>query len=409
MAWAPENSNVPPTQNVSNEGDTFCTVAAATTRLENREMLKADDLTIMIPYGSDSETRVNNFAKCLTNLIWNTNANISIYWSETKEGISRFVGNHPHATEALTKFFSKNSSTGFLRDVSKEMIEVQLLSDPGKTITKTAFEVMADVAVYKPLDNFKLPNSVTYGDLLAKANGRVNSSTSPVRLTALCDAVEKQLSERLTLYVELREEGQPFHRMKYLNKMLSAAKTEFVCNHDADVMIPPSGFSDSISRLRNYPAIDVVYPYSATANAQVKFFHGAGTDARAIKSALTGDFTPIVCGGNQYLADSMYGLAFFARTSSYKRAFGENEDFVSWGPEDVERYYRFCKMGLRVSRIVDGYVVHLEHERGVDSGKPNPHLNNNNLLWKELQSLDPTQLVTYYRDLEYPSLYGFGG
>ena len=407
MSWTPKNSNIPASQNINNELDTFCTVEAASRRLQNNEMLASDDLTIMIPYGSDSPSRVNNFGKCLMNLIWNTNAKISIYWSDTEEGLCEFVGKHPTSTTALVEFFKKQDSPEFMRDVSRKEIKINSVVDVGSEITKSLLQVLADICVYKQLDCLQLPNSITYGELLEKATGQPNSSTAPLRLNALTTAVEKQLAERLTVYVELRKKGEPFHRMKYLNRLLSTAKTEFVCNHDADVLIPLSGFSDSLSRLRNYPAVDIVYPYSSTVNSQVKLFHGPNTDARVIKSSLTGDFSPLLCGGNYYLAESMYGLAFFARTSSYKRAYGENENFVSWGPEDVERYYRFCKLGLRVSRIVDGFVVHLEHERGVDSGKPNPHLASNNLLWEKLQSLSSTQLLEYYKGLDYPRLYGY--
>tara|TARA_B100001094_G_C18163944_1_gene790926 strand:- start:310 stop:1548 length:1239 start_codon:yes stop_codon:yes gene_type:complete len=407
MSWAPKNSSIPPTQNINNELDTFCTVAAAASRLQNNEMLKADDLTVMIPYGSDSTTRVHNFARCIMNLLWNSTAKISVYWSETEEGLGNFVGWHPTSMTPLVEFFEKHDSSTYLRDVSKQEMKIQSVAAPGTFITKSLVQILADICVHKPLDCFQLPNSVTYGELLEKATGRKHSEQEPLRLNLLTEAVEKQLSERLTVYVELRKKGEPFHRMRYLNKLLSVVKTELVCNHDADVMIPSSALSDSISRLRNYTTVDVVYPYSATKESQIKFFHGRDTDARIIKSALTGDFSPLLCGGNYYLSESMYGLSFFARTDSYKKAYGENENFVSWGPEDVERYYRFCKLGLRVSRVVDGYVVHLEHERGVDSGNPNPHLESNNVLWQQLQSLTPAQLQEYYRGLEYPEAYGF--
>ena len=59
------------------------------------------------------------------------------------------------------------------------------------------------------------------------------------------------------------------------------------------------------------------------------------------------------------------------RTSSYKKMYGENENFVSWGPEDVERYVRAVKMGLKVARV-PSYIFHLEHPRGSDSSKENP-------------------------------------
>ena len=36
------------------------------------------------------------------------------------------------------------------------------------------------------------------------------------------------------------------------------------------------------------------------------------------------------------------------KTEIYKKAYGENENFISYGPEDQERAYRFKKLGYKV-------------------------------------------------------------
>jgi hypothetical protein len=44
-----------------------------------------------------------------------------------------------------------------------------------------------------------------------------------------------------------------------------------------------------------------------------------------------------------------YGHAIFFKTSAYREAGGENENFISWGPEDQERFYRFKRLNYRLS------------------------------------------------------------
>ena len=51
---------------------------------------------------------------------------------------------------------------------------------------------------------------------------------------------------------------------------------------------------------------------------------------------------------------------------SYLYSGMENIDFYGWGPEDYERYLRWKKLGLKMSRV-DGPLFHLSHERGSDS------------------------------------------
>jgi hypothetical protein len=83
----------------------------------------------------------------------------------------------------------------------------------------------------------------------------------------------------------------------------------------------------------------------------------------------------------------------------------ENENFISWSPEDKERYLRFKILGYNVGRIDYSYVYHLEHFRGHNSGFGNPHIRRNNELWDYLQSLNQKQLERYYQSQKYLKKY----
>ena len=97
-------------------------------------------------------------------------------------------------------------------------------------------------------------------------------------------------------------------------------------------------------------------------------------------------------------SESTYGHCFFAKTKSYKEAFGENERFFSYGPEDVERAERFQKMEFKVEWW-HNYVYHLEHTRTNDSCRDNPFFSHNVQLHEYLSTLNKNQLSEYYRRL----------
>jgi len=77
-----------------------------------------------------------------------------------------------------------------------------------------------------------------------------------------------------------------------------------------------------------------------------------------------------------------------------------NENFVSWGCEDDEFYFRMSTLGNRIARI-DDYVYHLEHGRTHNSWFSNPNFNNNWQLWNTIKTFDRDQLVSYYENQDY--------
>ena len=77
-----------------------------------------------------------------------------------------------------------------------------------------------------------------------------------------------------------------------------------------------------------------------------------------------------------------------------------NENFVSWGCEDDEFYYRMSVLGNRIARVND-YVYHLEHSRTYNSWFSSPNFNDNFNLWNTIKIFDKNQLMNYYMEQEY--------
>jgi hypothetical protein len=72
----------------------------------------------------------------------------------------------------------------------------------------------------------------------------------------------------------------------------------------------------------------------------------------------------------------------------------ENENFLSWGPEDVERRDRFIKLGYKIGSI-EGKLFHLDHSRTFNSDTTNPRFKANEEEYSKIKSFTREQLKQY--------------
>jgi len=242
------------------------------------------------------------------------------------------------------------------------------------------------------------------------------------------DTFEKVALGRLTVILRPRKPGEPFHRTLYLNDMLEQVTTRYVANLDADVLIDASTIRLAQTMLSTTldgdGVADFIYPYghgqyslrvwakhqletSSAPDGHREAEEAASAElAYAIIELIAKDNIDLLYYQNSILDvvsvpwSSAFGHIFFAKTEAYLRAYGENENFVSWGAEDIERFTRFSKLGFKVMRFPYP-VVHLEHPRGLDSGKSNPHFQSNEDLWVSLQDKDVDWIKNYYENCEY--------
>jgi hypothetical protein len=195
-----------------------------------------------------------------------------------------------------------------------------------------------------------------------------------------------------------------FHRTKYLNIMLDEVKTKVVVNYDIDVILAPSNYLECQRAILDGES-DVIYPYEFGLGQKmvhdvinIEEFYKSGFDINYI------DDRPDVF--NIYGAE--YGHCMFFNTEIYKKNGGENEDFISYGPEDKERGERFIRLGFNVNWKPGYYVYHFEHHRGNDSSPRNPHFDHNWAVYNNLNSLherDSNEYASYYRNPDYTKNY----
>lgn len=200
---------------------------------------------------------------------------------------------------------------------------------------------------------------------------------------------------------------EPFHRTRYLNEMIFSTTTKVVSNYDSDVFFPVETYINVVKSIVD-GEFDFVYPYFF-GNGQKQLHYSRWYESKFGQWQFYGMWKFIQDwdishfesdSDNVRIWPSAYGHSVFANTQIYKEAFGENEEFISYGPEDQERAYRFQKLGYKVNWY-DDYVYHIEHMRTNDSAMSNPYFKNNCDIFEHIKTLSNEELINYYKERPY--------
>ena len=190
------------------------------------------------------------------------------------------------------------------------------------------------------------------------------------------------------------ESNEPlFCKSKVLNDLIVESDTKFVANYDADCILPVESYHKAYAMLENDQA-DVVYPY------QCGIYQWRSTYNMNIFNSFMNTLSTNVLDKDKSLSNSTIGWTQFIKRQTYIDCYMMNENFVSWGCEDDEFYFRMSTLGNRIARV-NNYVYHLEHSRTHNSWFSNPNFNNNYNLWNTIKTFVRNQLVNYYKDQEY--------
>jgi hypothetical protein len=167
-----------------------------------------------------------------------------------------------------------------------------------------------------------------------------------------------------------------FHRTRLLNQMaLMAVDCSIVVLHDVDVFIAQQQFNNAKDQMLDC-SLDFCYPYTIW------------------RWATRYSEPPIAWGGEELLTS--LGGSILCRRSAFIDAGMENENCVSWGCEDIERFSRWTTLGYKIGRI-DGVLYHAEHPRNKDSGIENPHYAQNKLESEKVNAMNRRELEEYIR------------
>jgi len=150
-----------------------------------------------------------------------------------------------------------------------------------------------------------------------------------------------------------------FHRTKMLNEMALLSDTDIIANWDADVILNPMQIIETVKLIKS--GDDMVYPYDgrfARVNRKNWYTKIRDNDTAVLSREIFNGMRP-------HDALSVGGAVFFKKKSFIEGGM-ENENFISYAPEDQERFYRFNKLGYKVKRV-KGPLYHIDHFVGNNS------------------------------------------
>lgn len=187
-----------------------------------------------------------------------------------------------------------------------------------------------------------------------------------------------------------------FHKTKILNDLLIESNTSIVYNYDVDVVYPISSYQTAYNLIINNQ-LDVVYPYGCGV-----FQYAVDYPVSLFESFIESKFDLRSLHPSCRLQPSVMGWGQMIRRQVYIDSYMWNENFISWGAEDCEYYYRLQALGYKVGRVND-VVYHLEHSRTFNSHYHNPKFMDNHNLWQNIRTWDKDNIVKYYENQNYVS------
>ena len=216
------------------------------------------------------------------------------------------------------------------------------------------------------------------------------------------------------IFEEETRTDDAFHRTKVLNDMIMDSKCDIVVNYDTDLVLPLDTYTKAVEMLQG--EYDVVYPYRYGNHGERKVNLGFTIETQDdMDNFEKGEFVSrfiqeydstcfddrfFYYPSNQGEGWAEYGMVQFFNRKVYINGYLENEGFIAYAPEDVERHHRWQTLGYNIGRV-DNHAYHLEHQRTQNSWFHNPHMQNNNALWDYLKTLSKEQLIEYYENQDY--------
>ena len=194
-----------------------------------------------------------------------------------------------------------------------------------------------------------------------------------------------------------------FHKTRILNDLCCAAETPIIYNHDVDVVLPKNSYElahHSIIKEGSH----AVYPFGCGIYQWAVTYSDELLD-KFLSSHDGNDFDLGVLKGSKQRIPSSIGWGQMIQKAVEVSMGMWNEEFLSWGAEDCEFYYRLNLFGFKVGRVVDD-IYHFEHGRTFNSHYHNPKFQDNDKLWQWIRNQDRDTLAGYYSNLYYLKVRG---
>lgn len=178
-----------------------------------------------------------------------------------------------------------------------------------------------------------------------------------------------------------------FERTLLLNEMAHDATTPYIVNWDCDVFLDPDQLIRSVKALRE-DKVDGIYPYDGQFLRVNRSWYDRFLFELDVKVFEHVEFT-----AHEKETISLGGAILWNKAKFIEGGM-ENQFFVHYGPEDVERYERFTKLGYRIGRA-KGPLYHMNHSIIYNGAYGHEYLKSNNYELSKIQHMTSQDLREY--------------
>lgn len=218
-------------------------------------------------------------------------------------------------------------------------------------------------------------------------------STSNFKNKALPEIQKITITDNLTHIFEQSDE-KFFHKTRILNDLLVASSAKIVFNHDVDMILPIGTYQTAYDSIMEEKC-DVIYPYGCGA-----YQWAVNYPEDIYEKFISDEFDISILRQNAIRSSSTIGWGQMIRRDAYIASGLWNENFISWGAEDCEFYYRLSILGFVMGRV-NNDIYHLEHGRTFNSHYHNPKFKDNHNLWQWIRTQNRQDVINYYNKQEY--------
>lgn len=168
-------------------------------------------------------------------------------------------------------------------------------------------------------------------------------------------------------YIFVEDYNPMLHRTHLMNEEFRRIQTRNAANIDVDVIVPIEQLSAANDAVLSGKYV-MALPYDGRVVQSPTTFSDIFRHTLDIHSLTEID-------GYQQLMFGFASLggAYVVDVARYRELGWENEHFLCWGPEDMERFHRLDILGHRPLQVL-GKCYHLPHARGINSGDAVPEL-----------------------------------
>lgn len=171
----------------------------------------------------------------------------------------------------------------------------------------------------------------------------------------------------------IHDENPMFHRTRYTNILLRQCSTPFVAVWDVDIILPYEQLEKTLAILITGNHV-MAFPYNLT----TMLLSNEQTLNCINIVSITECLQANISNYRKALSRPSYGGVFMVSREAYLQCGGENEHFISWGPEDSERAHRMMILGCPIYINDEGPQFHLWHPVGRNSYFFNKEIANKN-------------------------------